>query len=335
MNSIPSTQAIVVTSPGSVEIQTFPSRALQKGELRVANTITAVSVGTEYLAVSGKLHSSSFPSLVGYQGVGRIMEIGPETLGYVVGERVCSGLSLWQPEGYGQGSGNGHQSHPIVSCTGDFAQSELVRIPQKVSDEEASYAWLAAVSMQGVERAGVKPGDVVAVVGLGVVGQFAAQICRARGARVYARDLQEDRVSLALKYSADVAVAGGVEALNARLRQDVRGGATVVIECTGNTQVLDSAIELAGFMGRVVLQGHYPGDVKFRFVPAHHRRLTLVLPCAWGDLRPVLALMKEKKLTVAPWIAGTFTPDQAGQLYRRIHDRDPSLSAALVRWDAL
>ncbi len=326
------TSAIIIAPSGAAEVRSFETRSLEAGEVRVANTLTAVSVGTEYLVVSGQLHGCTFPALLGYMGVGRVAEVGPGVDNYRVGERVCSGLSLFQPDGYGQGSGNGHQSHPIVSVTGDFAQEELVRVPDGVSDDEAAYSWLGAVSNQGVERAQVTGADVVAVVGLGIVGQLAAQICRARGAKVFACDLNAERARLAEQFSADVAVAGDVAALDERLRADHPDGASVVIECSGNTRVLDASLGLAANRARVVLQGHYPGEVRFGFIAAHSKQLTLLFPCAWGDLRPILALMSEGKLTVAPFITERIAPDGVVSLYARLLARDPSLGAALIRW---
>jgi len=327
----PELNAVVIIEKGKAEVRKFPSRELCTHEVRVANTLTAVSFGTEHLVLSGQLHGCTFPCLLGYQGVGRIVELGPDVKGYAVGDRVCSGLSNYQPEGYAMGSGNGHMSHPIVSDKGDFGQSELVRIPPGVSDEEAAYAWLGSVGMLGVLMANVQEGEIVVVVGLGIVGQFVAQICRARKAKVYACDLSPDRIKLAREYSADV-VAGDVAALNERLRADHPEGANVVIECTGNTKALDSSLDLAALDGRVVLQGHYPGQVSFRFIACHTKRLRLFCPCGWGDLQPVLRLMREKKMVIRPWIQKIFKLSEVPELYARLYRRDPELTSALIRW---
>lgn len=329
---IPTTRAVVITAPGKAEVRQFSTRPLQPHELRVANTFSGVSLGTEYQVVSGQFHDCPLPCLLGYQGVGRISEVGPEVNGYKIGDRVCAGSSNYHPDGFGVGCGNAHQSHPIVSDKGDWAQSELAHIPPGVTDDEAAYAWLVSVSLQGVERAKVGGGDVVAVVGLGLVGQFAAQAARARGARVYACDLVAERAAQAQQHSADVAVAGDTAALEKRLRADYPNGATVVIECTGNTKALDAALELAVPEGRVVLQGHYPGNVTFRFLASHMKRLTLLCPCAWTDLRVALALIGERKIIVRPFLRDICAPEQAPELYARLYRRDPELLAALIRW---
>jgi D-arabinose 1-dehydrogenase-like Zn-dependent alcohol dehydrogenase len=70
------TRAVVITVPGRAGLREFSTRPLQPHELRVANTFSAVSVGTEYLVVSGQIHDSVMPRLLGYQAVGRVIEIG-------------------------------------------------------------------------------------------------------------------------------------------------------------------------------------------------------------------------------------------------------------------
>ena len=94
------------------------------------------------------------------------------------------------------------------------------------------------------------------VLGLGLVGQFAAQLSRLSGARpVIGVDLLPNRVR--------IAGASSVHALNpdrSDVRQtvdDITGGhmAEVVIEATGNPHVVPQALDLAGDGGRVVLLG--------------------------------------------------------------------------------
>lgn len=334
--STPTTTAVLIDEDGRASLKTFDSRPLGDHELRVENAYTAVSVGTEYLITDQKLIGCTYPCLLGYQGAGRVIEIGSAVEGYAVGDRVCSGHSSYQPAGFGQGAGNAHQSHPIVPEVGDWAQTRLAKVPEGVSDAAAAYAWMVSVSMQGIEMARPALGEVVAVVGLGLVGQFAAQLARASGANVYACDIDAHRAQLADEHAADVVVAGDTAALNDRLRADHPGGADVVIECSGNTKVLDAAIDLAGQRARFVIQGHYHGQVSFRYLAAHTSRLTMVCPCGWGDLSKVLPLLADGRVVVEPYRADPVaaTEEGVGGLYRRIKDRDPQVMAALIDWRA-
>jgi len=127
-------------------------------------------------------------------------------------------------------------------------------------------------------------------------------------------------------------VSGDTTQLDGRLRTDHRDGATVVIECTGNTKVLDAALELTAPNARFVMQGHYPGLVSFRFIASHSKRLTMLCPCAWGDLRPVLRAMADGEVKASPWIGIVASREEVPALYQRVHARDPAVMAALIRW---
>ena len=62
------------------------------------------------------------------------------------------------------------------------------------------------------------------------------------------------------------------------------------------------------------------------------KRLTLFCPCAWTDLRVALALMRDRKIILRPFLRDICALDQAPELYARLHRRDPTLLAALIRW---
>ena len=318
--------AVVLTDKGCAELQIFDTRALQDNEIRIANTVTGLSAGTEYLVCSGRMDDCKFPCTLGYQGVGRVVETGPRVTNCAVGDRTLSGINEFQPSHLVDGKGNAHQSHIIMDA------GRLQEIADTVSDEHASYTWLVSIAAQGVERGGVSSNDVVAIVGLGLIGQFACQIACAAGAKVYACDLIESRANLAAKRGVQAALTGDATALDGRLRRDHSDGANVVIECTGNNGALDGALNLAAPNGRFVMQGYYPGQVQFRFIVPHEKRLTMHFPCAWGDLGAALNMIATGTVQVAPYLSGEYKPNESAQLYQRLYERDPTLQAAVIRW---
>src|SRR6185312_5675186 len=79
-----------------------------------------------------------------------------------------------------------------------------------VSFEEAAFTTVGAVVMHGVRLAEVKLGDVVAVIGLGLLGQLTVQVLKAAGCRVLGIDLVAARGELAVRMGADAATDGGL-----------------------------------------------------------------------------------------------------------------------------
>ena len=81
--------------------------------------------------------------------------------------------------------------------------SRPTRPDSPVTFEEAAFTTLGAVALHGVRTADVKLGDVVAVIGLGLLGQLTVQILKAAGCRVLGMDIAQERADLALRLGAD------------------------------------------------------------------------------------------------------------------------------------
>jgi len=324
-------KAVVFPEPNKAELREFPLRDPGPGEVQVRITVSGVSIGTEYLVLSGQFPNQKFPCLVGYQSVGIVERLGKGVTNLKPGDRTFVGAGAL-PEGYHEGCGVAHVSHanvPAVS-TGGLSPRPLI-IPPHVSDDAASYAVLVAVALEGEEMARVQRGDLVAVVGLGVVGQLVAQVCKHRGGIVYASDLDPMRVEIA-KSLGTKAFALDVPEFDKEIRKDQAKGADIVFDTTGNTQVLEKALLLARNYGTFVVQGHYPGQVVFKFTHAHWRHLTMVFPCGGANRWDAIHALDRGMMQVDPLITHRVTAEQAPALYAKVAPRSPEILGATIRW---
>jgi threonine dehydrogenase-like Zn-dependent dehydrogenase len=126
----------------------------------------------------------------------------------------------------------------------------LHRLPAGLALEHACLVEPLSVAIHGVERARVRPGDPVVVVGLGPIGLFVVATLHARGAGpIVGVDPVEDRRRLALDLGAATAVS--------ELREVRSHVAPVpaVIECSGYAPLLHAAADLVAPGGRLVLVG--------------------------------------------------------------------------------
>jgi threonine dehydrogenase-like Zn-dependent dehydrogenase len=150
----------------------------------------------------------------------------------------------------------------------------MVKLPDSVSYEAAivltdaaATAWLAA------RHARIVPGDTVAVLGLGPIGQMAVMAAEAMGAgHILATDTHEYRRKIAERYGAETAARDDAEAL---LDERTGGlGADVVIETAGTTAALLQALQLAAAGGRVAAVGvNKEGLFEFPYRMAMHKGL--------------------------------------------------------------
>ena len=156
----------VLYGAGDLRIEERPLdvNALAQDEVYVETEITALSTGTDlgnYLGKSTEVPGApDYPRSVGYSNVGIIRSIGRSVSQYSVGQRVFS----MKP----------HQSAYIARST-----DLLVPVPNEVSPEQASLAYLTQLGMAAMRQASYQPGESVAVVGLGVIGLGTVGIARA------------------------------------------------------------------------------------------------------------------------------------------------------------
>lgn len=192
------------------------------------------------------------PIPLGYSLVGEVVEVGREINEVSVGDRVaCAGLS--------------HANHAeFVS----IPRNLFVPVPPEVSDEDAAYVTLGAIATHGVRQADQQFGATVLVVGLGLVGQISAQLCRAAGHRVIGLDLDRWKLDLATRLGASAAFVPGDPNLAAAIAARTRGnGVDAVLLTVGARDSGALFEEVAGFCrdrARVVVVGDVKMDIQRR-----------------------------------------------------------------------
>lgn len=213
-------------------------------------------------------------------------------------------LDEWLPLGYAcagealeVGDGVGHvQVGDLVACAGAgyAAHAEVVfvpknlaaRVPEGVSPEEAAFATLGAIAMQGLRQAGVAMGERVAVIGLGLIGQLTCQLAAAAGAFAYGIDMDTRRVDLARRLGAADAVARDDPQLERWAEQHTGGigfDSVIVAAATPSSDPLELAGELARDRATVVAVGAVGMEVPRRTF--YRKEITLKLSRSYGPGR--------------------------------------------------
>lgn len=288
---------------GAVEVADVPAPALQRGRVLVRTAASLISAGTERAAVEqnqkgllgralaqpelvrkavarareeglasavGAVRSKLEESVaLGYSAAGVVEGVGEEVRGFAAGDRVaCAGL--------------GYASHAEVLSV---PQNLCVRVPEGVTFGEAAYATLGAIALQGVRLARPTLGESVVVVGLGLLGQLAAQLLRANGCRVFGVDPDAGRVELART----LGLAGGCAPADDAARRIIewtrgRGAdAFVITAATESSGPVALAGEASRLKGRVVVVGQVGTDVPRDLY--YRRELSLTVSMSYGPGR--------------------------------------------------
>jgi len=264
---------------GKLELAEVPAPALKSGGILVKNHYSLVSAGTEKAVIEFAKQSlaskaRSRPDLakqvlnkiktdgllstyraamqrldeplpLGYSCAGEVIEVGQGAEEFSKGDLVACG-------------GGGYASHAEVVFV---PKNLVVRIPDNMSMKEAAFVTLGAIAMQGVRRAELTPGEHVAVIGLGLIGQLTVQILQAYGFPVLGLDVSQRQVEKALKLGLQEGAVIGQDDVEkvASVFSDGQGVDAVIITAATKS---NEPVELAGRICRDKGQVSAVGDVK-------------------------------------------------------------------------
>lgn len=279
------------------------------------------------------------PLPLGYSNVGRVLALGDGVQGFRLGDRVLS---------------NGPHAEVVL-----VPELLCARIPDQVSDEEASFTVLGATALQGLRLLNPSLGESFAVIGLGPVGLLAVKLLRAAGARVLAGDINAERVELARRCGAETLIILSEQDFvsAARSFSGTNGVDGVLIATASNkSSIMHQAAQICRQRGRIVLTG--VSGLELRRSDFYKKELSFQVSCAYGpgrydpnyegkaqdyplpfvrwtakrNFETVLALLANKQLSVSDLISAEHPLEQAIDAYAAL-DKQSSLGV-LLRYPA-
>ena len=228
---------------------------LQKARMRpdlVREVLSKISRDGLLATVSSVRNRLDQPSALGYSSAGTVVAVGEGVSDINPGDRVAC-------------AGAGHAVHAEFACVPRLLVARISS--ETVSLDEAAFTTLGAVALHGVRNADVKLGDLVAVIGLGLLGQLTVQILKAAGCCVLGMDISAERAQLARRLGADAVSTSSSAFQELCQQQSGRHGADAVL-ITAQTDSNDP-VDLAGAVARnravIVAVGTVAMDIPRRF----------------------------------------------------------------------
>ncbi|HEX4613959.1 MAG TPA: zinc-binding dehydrogenase [Urbifossiella sp.] len=336
----------VITEPYKTTVREVDIPDPGPNQILLAAEYSAISAGTELAVYTGthqwlkdpNLPDWKFPFRSGYSAAGRVLKVGKDF-----------------PGGFKEGD--------RVSFPGNHASAELMtvghercrvwKMPDDLTAEKAAAAVIARYGLGAAVRAGLTLGRSAAVLGLGIIGQFALRCLLAAGASpVVGIDAVPMRRAAATAAGADHVIdptAGDVkEQLAAFLGTR---GAELIADATGVPDAIPVAMSLACDAGQVVVVGSPRGKAKeVNFYDDLHRRYIEVtgahgnmlfepahtrLAGAWDIHKAQHWLLRQLaagRLSLAGLVTHTITPDQLGDAYEGLLKDKDNYLGVLMKW---
>lgn len=322
---------VLFVQAGKAAIEPAPIPTPGPTDVLIRTRVSLISPGTERAFFLGLPNTTdNYPQPAGYCNIGEVVACGNEVTGWQPGDRVAT---------------NGHHAAYVLV---DAAHCH--RIPNGLSDEEATFFNLASIALQGVRKARIELGESVAVLGAGLIGLLALQLSRLQGALpTISIDQDAERLAYARRSGADILLTTGDDLFTQLAQQNGGEGAAVVIEATGHPDAILTALDCARPLGRVVLLGSTRGEtnhVNF-YRDVHKKGLTLIgahdrvrpqhesSPAFWShqdDRRVALELLAHKRLDVQPYITHRFTWTDAPAAYEILRSWNRSALGMILDW---
>lgn len=256
-------QAAIFDAPFQLRLADVPQPRPGPGEALVAVRAAGLCAG-DLAIYTGKNPYAGYPRIGCHEIAGVVEAYGPGGGGPGLGSRVVVdpfvGCGACYPCRIGKRNCCARLSILGVHRDGGFADwvavpaANLVPVPDAVGDFHAAFAEPVAIGVQGCRRGQVTAEDTVLVLGAGPIGLAIVEVAQARGAKVYATDLDPDRLRIAADLGA-VPVPGGAGLAERVLELTDGEGMPVVMEATGAAAAIAQTIELVASGGRIVVLG--------------------------------------------------------------------------------
>jgi len=363
---------------GETDLETVPPPTLKSKGVRVRTAASLISAGTEKMLIDlaqksylGKatarpdlakkvlqkvrkegvwntfqkvMSKMERPMPLGYSAAGIVEQVGEEVRGLQVGDRVAM-------------AGAGYANHAEVN----FVPKNLVaEIPDGVSFDEAAYATVGSIALQGVRLAEPQLGEEVAVIGLGLIGLLTVQLLKANGCRVIGMDLDAAKVERAKEMGLDRDVVSSEEDPEAAVDAFTGGyGAdhTLITAATDSNEPIEQAGAFTRRKGQVVVVGKVGMDIPRDAY--YHKELEVKVSMSYGpgrydpsyeeggidypydyvrwteqrNMEAVLGLMAEDKLDVEALTTHQYPFDEALDAYDLIQNGTEPHVGILLDYD--
>ncbi len=319
----PQMKAWVLGNPGELHLRDKPTPIPGRAEVLVridavaicATDLEIIQSGPPALIQGGLPFNKNFTP--GHEYMGTVAALGPDVDEFKIGDRVSveihagcgqckrcrqgmytSCLNYGRPE-------KGHRANGFTT-DGGFAEyavnhiNTLSRVPDSMSDAEATLVVTAGTSMYGLtELGGLVAGESVVVIGPGPIGLLAVAVAKALGASpVILTGTRNRRLSIGSELGADRTININDEDAVAIVRQLTEGiGADYVIECAGTEPTLDQAIRMSNRGGKICLAAfpHEPVTLDIAQLAKNNIYLYGIRGEGRSATRRAMALMAEKR----------------------------------------
>ncbi len=316
-------RAAMIEDKRKIVIRDVPEPVLDRDE---------VLIKVKYCGICGSdlhIYLDGLSLGLGHEYSGDIVEMGPDVEGWEIGEPVvveyCGCEECYWCRRGEIGLCDKLFRHATGKKVGAFATyvkakyNRLLKLSDGLTYEQGAIVEPTDVALHAVNISGMKVGDVVAVLGLGPIGQLVARLAKPGARAVYATEMSQSRMELARNVVDEVINPKVTDPVD-RIRELTDGlGPDIVFECAGNVATIQESIALARKGGTIVVVGNCFDAVETSFIDIVLKGLTIKgsLSSSVGDYISAFNLIKNKRIDVNPLFTDKFPLEDINEAFEK------------------
>ena len=315
-------KAAVVEDRRKLVIRDLPDPVIDRDEVLIKVRYCGICGSDLHIYLEGLRKS------LGHEFSGDIVEKGQDVKGWEIGDPV-----VVEPSGCGECYWC--KRGEIELCDKLFKRATEKKVGAFATYVKAKYNQLlkldgltyeqgaiiepADVSLHAINLSGMKLSDVVAVLGLGPIGQLVSRLAKLSAKVVYATEISQFRIELARSVVDEVIDPKVVDPVDRILELTDGIGPDIVFECAGTAETTQESIALARKGGTIAIPGMCFEAVETSFIDIVLKELTIKgsLSCSVGDYVSAFKLIKEKRIDVDPLLTDKFPLEDINEAFEK------------------
>jgi len=337
---------ICIQDQYKVDLEDFEidETSLRSREILLSTHYTLISPGTElaiYTALNKDVYRRDswchYPFNPGYIAIGEVIAAGEKI------SRINKGDIVFC-----------YSNHASIAKV-DASRTICLKVPEGIDEKEALFTRIATIAMTALRVSSGELGDNVAVLGLGLVGNMAAQLFSLAGMNVIGIDLIEKRLEIAKRCGVKYVINPRDVDVREKVMELTDGrGCEVTVEATGNPATIETCCQITGRLGEVILLGSpraryemnlteilkyihlwprgcltFKGAHEWRF-PTH--QMDGLKHSIERNTRIALQLISERRLKVKELITHIIKPENIKEAYGGLLNKKDEFLGVIIDW---
>ena len=339
-------KALTIVKPFQVEIRETEKPVPGKDEALLRPLYGGIC-GSDLNSYRGANAYLTYPRIPGHEFSAQIVEIGENDRGFKAGDIVTANpyFNCGKCLSCRRGLVNACMSNQTmgVQRDGGFTEYMVMPVSRLIDGRGLDPKTLAliepfCIGYHGVQRASVKTGDKVLVVGAGTIGILAAIAAKACGAQVWICDIAPKKLEYAERFGLDGTILNSSpEAFEHAWKEQTEGnGFDVTIECVGLPATLQNCLDAACFGGKVSVIGIGKHNIDLDFTIIQKKELNIFgsRNALTKDFEDLIDLVQSRDLGIDRVVTDIYDFDQAAQAFEDFHQHADSMLKVMIHFNS-